>query len=74
MSRIRGVLFDLDGTLLDTAADFHESLNDLRAEENLAPLAFEEVRCQKCGRVNGEAAGPVRITCKRCGTMIEWSA
>ena len=44
--RIKAVLFDLDGTLLDTAQDFHESLNDLRAEENLAPLSFEVVRAQ----------------------------
>jgi phosphoglycolate phosphatase len=43
---IKAVLFDLDGTLLDTAQDFHESLNELRAEENLAPLSFETVRAQ----------------------------
>ena len=43
---IKAVLFDLDGTLLDTAQDFHESLNQLRAEENLAPLSFETVRAQ----------------------------
>ena len=43
---IKGVLFDLDGTLLDTAQDFHESLNQLRAEEALQPLSFETVRAQ----------------------------
>jgi 2-phosphoglycolate phosphatase len=43
---IKAVLFDLDGTLLDTAQDFHESLNDLRAEEHLEPLSFETVRAQ----------------------------
>jgi 2-phosphoglycolate phosphatase len=43
---IKAVLFDLDGTLLDTAQDFHESLNDLRAEEGLLPLSFEIVRAQ----------------------------
>ncbi len=43
---IKGVLFDLDGTLLDTAQDFFDALNKLRAEEHLPPLLFEQVRCQ----------------------------
>lgn len=43
---IKAVLFDLDGTLLDTALDMMAALNALRAEENLAPLLYEEVRCQ----------------------------
>ncbi|MCS4505028.1 N-acetylmuramic acid 6-phosphate phosphatase [wastewater metagenome] len=34
----RAVLLDLDGTLLDTAPDLIGSLNDLRAEQHLAPL------------------------------------
>ena len=40
------MLFDLDGTLLDTAHDMIDALNALRAEENLAPLPYEKVRCQ----------------------------
>ena len=45
-SPIRCVLFDLDGTLLDTAHDMMNALNALRAEENLPPLPYEKVRCQ----------------------------
>ena len=38
------MLFDLDGTLLDTAPDMAGALNELRQEEQLPLLPFEEVR------------------------------
>lgn len=44
MALLRAVLFDLDGTLLDTAPDMVGALNALRAEESLMPLPYEAVR------------------------------
>lgn len=38
------VLFDLDGTLLDTAPDFIRCLNQLRQQHGLAPLPPEHIR------------------------------
>jgi 2-phosphoglycolate phosphatase len=41
---VRGVLLDLDGTLLDTARDMAQALNRLRAAEGLDELPFETIR------------------------------
>lgn len=43
MNRIRAMLFDLDGTLLDSAPDLVGSLNWVRESENLPPLDVAEM-------------------------------
>ena len=42
---LRAILFDMDGTVLDTAPDMFAALNVLRAEQGLAPMNFDVVRC-----------------------------
>ena len=42
--KIEAVLFDLDGTLIDTAPDLAASLNQILKEEHLEPLSLETIR------------------------------
>lgn len=46
MSKLQGwtIVFDLDGTLIETASDICAVLNDLLAEEGIAPLPYEQAR------------------------------
>jgi len=56
---IRGVLFDLDGTLIDTAPDMALALNRLRLECNRPPLPYERIRPQ----VSNGARAMIEIGC-----------
>ncbi|QJQ96657.1 MULTISPECIES: HAD-IA family hydrolase [Halomonadaceae] len=42
----RALLFDLDGTLVDTALDLARATNALRAHHGLPPMPFERIRGQ----------------------------
>lgn len=46
LANIHAVLFDLDGTLVDTAPDLGHALNLQRARHGMAPLADEVIRPQ----------------------------
>lgn len=54
---LKAVLFDLDGTLLDTAPDMIAALNALRAEHELAPADYAAARSQ----VSNGAAGLLKL-------------
>nr|WP_298166284.1 N-acetylmuramic acid 6-phosphate phosphatase MupP [uncultured Pseudomonas sp.] len=47
--RLRAVLFDMDGTLLDSAPDFIAICQAMRADRGLAPIAEKLIRDQVSG-------------------------
>jgi phosphoglycolate phosphatase len=41
----KAVLFDLDGTLIDSAPDLATAINQIRIDKGLAPAPYETLRC-----------------------------
>lgn len=58
----QAILFDLDGTLLDTAPDMAAALNRVRAEQGLEPLAFDAIRPHVSNGARGLLAIGLGIT------------
>lgn len=54
---VEAVLFDLDGTLADTAPDLGAAANRLRVEAGLAPLPLERLRPHTSSGARGIQAG-----------------
>jgi N-acetyl-D-muramate 6-phosphate phosphatase len=50
---VEAVLFDLDGTLADTAGDLAGALNRLRAERGLAPVPVAQLRAHASAGARG---------------------
>lgn len=44
LTNIKAVIIDLDGTMLDTAPDFHYAINRMRTELDLAPLEIGAIK------------------------------
>ena len=74
---IRALMFDLDGTLVDSAPDLVAALNRVRVHENLAPLPYEELRDAAAfgaaGLVGrGMPAGDEQVTERRKQQFLEY--
>ncbi len=66
-----GIIFDLDGTLIDSAPDIHAAMNAVLADRDAGPLPLEQVRgfigngvaklVERCIRAAGLEATDTRL-------------
>jgi N-acetyl-D-muramate 6-phosphate phosphatase len=59
---VKAVLFDLDGTLADTAPDLGHAINVMRAARNLAPVPLEKTRPVTSSGARGLLAAGFEMT------------
>ena len=59
---VAAVLFDLDGTLADTAGDLATALNRVRADQGMPPTAVAELRPHASSGARGLIGGGMGIT------------
>lgn len=60
------IVFDLDGTLIDTAPDLVDTLNRVLQQERLEPVAFDEARSLIGGGARAMIERALRIQNRRC--------
>lgn len=60
--RVRAVLFDLDGTLVDSAPDLAGAADELRAQQGLPPLPYEAYRPRAGSGARGMLAAAFGLT------------
>ena len=60
--RVRAILFDLDGTLVDSAPDLAGAADELRAERGLPPLPYEAYRPRAGSGARGMLAAAFGLT------------
>jgi phosphoglycolate phosphatase len=61
------VVFDLDGTLVDTAPDLIDTLNVILAREKLAPVAYDVARVMIGGGARVLIERGLSAACRDCG-------